>query len=86
MALMYYLQVWEGKPVDEKKEFVNVSQKLMDVASDLSREPSTIVLTDGDLKVSENGSVSKIGDALNSVKQAVVPEKRILSNGISNGC
>ncbi|XP_022754373.1 uncharacterized protein LOC111302799 isoform X2 [Durio zibethinus] len=79
-------QVGEGKPVDEKKDVVNGSQKCMEVVSDLIKEPSSTAHSNGDLKLSENGSVTKSGDATKGAKPVIVSEKRILSNGIANGC
>ena len=80
------MQVWEGKPVDEKKDVANGSQKSLEVASDLIKEPSLTAHPNGDLKLSENGSVTKSGDALKGGKPVVVSEKRVLSNGMANGC
>ncbi|OMO57827.1 hypothetical protein COLO4_35080 [Corchorus olitorius] len=72
-----FYEVWEGKPVDEKKDVANGTHNSLEAGSDLVKEPS---LTDnnsnGDLKLSENGSANP----------TVVPEKRVLSNGIANGC
>ncbi|XWS52378.1 hypothetical protein CRYUN_Cryun11dG0064600 [Craigia yunnanensis] len=78
-------QVWEGMPVNEKKDVENGAQKSLEVASDLIKEPSLTAHSNGDLKLSENGSVIKSGDAPKGVKP-VVSEKRVLSNGIVNGC
>lgn len=74
-------QVWEGKPADDKKDVAIGTQKSLEVASDLIKEPSLTPHTNGDLKLSENGSIAKSGDA-----PVVVSEKRVLSNGIANGC
>ncbi|KAK6235744.1 hypothetical protein SCA6_011081 [Theobroma cacao] len=79
-------QVWEGKPVDDKKDVANGSQKFMDAGSDLIKESSVIAHSNGDLKPSENGSVTKSRDAPKGAKPVVVSEKRVLSNGIANGC
>lgn len=80
------LQVWEGKPTDEKKELANgelKTQKSLEAASDLV---TTTVQSNGDLKLSENGSVAKTGDAHKGTKPVVVSEKVILANGVANGC
>ncbi|XP_022753498.1 uncharacterized protein LOC111301794 isoform X2 [Durio zibethinus] len=79
-------QVCEGKPLDEKKDVANGSQKYMEVASDLIEEPSLAAQSNGDLKLSENGSAAKSGDASKGAKPVLVSEKRVLSNGIANGC
>ncbi|OMO81095.1 hypothetical protein CCACVL1_12609 [Corchorus capsularis] len=69
-------QVWEGKPVDEKKDVANGTQNCLEAGSDLVKEPSLTDNSNGDLKLSENGSANPI----------VVPDKKVLSNGIANGC
>ncbi|XP_057953259.1 YTH domain-containing protein ECT2-like [Malania oleifera] len=82
-------QVWEGKPVDEKSKEGKTgelrSPKSSEVASDLIKEPATAAQTNGDLKLSENGSVAKTGDAPKGAKP-VVSEKRTVTNGVVNGC
>lgn len=81
-------QVWEGKPTEEKKESWNGDTKLQksfDVATDLSKEPTSTAQANGDVKISENGSVVKTGDAHKGGKP-VVTEKVILTNGVANGC
>lgn len=80
------LQVWEVKPVYEKKDVANGSQKSLEVASVLIKDPSITAHSNGDLNLSENGSETKSGDAPKSAKPVVVSEKRVLSNGIANGC
>ncbi|GKV30270.1 hypothetical protein SLEP1_g39099 [Rubroshorea leprosula] len=78
-------QVWEGKPIDEKKEVI-VLQKSSEVASDLVKQPTPIAQSNGDLKLSENGSLAKTADGPKGSKPAVVSEKKVLANGIANGC
>lgn len=83
------LQVWEGKPAEEKKELANgelKTQRSSEVASDLVEERTTTVQSNGDLRLSENGSVAKTGDAHKGSKPVVVSEKVILANGVANGC
>ncbi|KAK9273434.1 hypothetical protein L1049_018244 [Liquidambar formosana] len=81
-------QVWEGKPTDEKnKEGANGelrSQKSLEVASELIKEPVLAAQINGDQKLSENGSVAKTGDGPKGAKPVV--EKTILVNGVANGC
>ena len=81
-------QVWEGKPTEEKKEASNGDlklQKSLEVTTDLSKEPTSTAQANGDVKISENGSVAKTGDAHKGGKP-VVTEKVILANGVANGC
>ncbi|OMO60382.1 hypothetical protein CCACVL1_24198 [Corchorus capsularis] len=61
--------------MDEKKDVANGTQNSLEAGSDLVKEPSLTDNSNGDLKLSENGSA----------KPTIVPEKRVLSNGIANG-
>ncbi|KAL9459023.1 hypothetical protein AB3S75_007838 [Citrus x aurantiifolia] len=82
-------QVWEGKPAEEKKELANgelKTQRSSEVASDLVEERTATVQSNGDLRLSENVSVAKTGDAHKGSKPVVVSEKVILANGVANGC
>lgn len=82
------MQVWEGKHTDEKKERVNgelKTQNLVEAASDLIKDPIPSVQANEDPKILDNGSVAKTGDAPKGAKP-VVSEKRILANGVANGC
>ncbi|KAK2982017.1 hypothetical protein RJ640_013227 [Escallonia rubra] len=83
-------EVWEGKPIDEKnKEGTNVevnSQKSTEVASELVKEPTLAVQTNGDIKLPENGSVVKSLEAPKVSKPVVVSEKKVVANGVANGC
>ncbi|GLT26968.1 hypothetical protein SLA2020_020020 [Shorea laevis] len=80
-------QVWEGKPIDEKKVVTNLSQQSSEVASDLVKEATPIIQSNGDLKLSENISVAKTTDDHKVAKPAaMVSEKRVLANGVANGC
>lgn len=74
---MYVIQVWEGKPADEKKELPNgeTKQKSQETAPE-TKEPASSVQANGDLKGSENGSAAK----------PTAVEKKILANGVANGC
>ncbi|KAJ0083804.1 hypothetical protein Patl1_30064 [Pistacia atlantica] len=81
-------EVWEGKPTEEKKEASNgdlKSQKSLEGATDLSKEPTSTAQANGDVKITENGSVAKTGDAHKGGKP-VVTEKVVLANGVANGC
>ena len=81
--------MWEGKPAEEKKEVANgeSNQKSSEVASDLPKDPLPTVQASDNTKVSENGSVAAAGDAPPQGAKPVVPEKRIVSNGVvANGC
>lgn len=79
-------QVWEGKPTDEENGELK-PQKSLEVASDLIKESMLpAVQANGDRKLFENGSVAKSGDAPKVFKSSVVPEKRIVANGVANGC
>ncbi|PIN05579.1 putative high-glucose-regulated protein [Handroanthus impetiginosus] len=86
-------QVWEGKPTDEKnkenQERISYgdlkSQKPSEPASDLNAEPTSDVKSNGDSTTAENSAISKSGDVLKTVKPAV-QEKKIVANGVVNGC
>lgn len=83
-------QVWEGKHTDEKKERANGELKTensLEAASDLIKEPMPIASaqTKEEVKLLENGSVAE-KDAPKGTKPVMVAEKRILANGVANGC
>ncbi|XP_038701782.1 YTH domain-containing protein ECT4-like isoform X2 [Tripterygium wilfordii] len=74
--------VWDGKPKEEKKEIANGSQQVsLEVASDLSKEPTSTQLPNSDHH--ENGLAAKGGDVAQGGK-SVVSEK--IANGLANGC
>jgi len=78
--LQFPKQVWEGKQTDEKKERANgelKTQNLVEAASDLIKESIPSAQTNEDPKILD----LKTGDAPKGVS-----EKRILANGVSNGC
>jgi len=79
------LQVWEGKPTDEKIE-VNgeTNTQKSEVNSELLKE-STLAKDNDDNKHSENGAVPTTGDAPKGAKP-VVSESKIVPNGVANGC
>ncbi|KAJ4724010.1 evolutionarily conserved C-terminal region 2 [Melia azedarach] len=85
-------QVWEGKPADEKKEVVAngelKSQKSSETASNLIEEATLTAQANREVKISENGSVAKTGDAHKgtTAKPVVVSDKVTLANGVANGC
>lgn len=59
----------------------------MEAASDLIKEPMPIASaqTKEEVKLLENGSVAE-KDAPKGAKPVMVAEKRILANGVANGC
>ncbi|KAH6811296.1 evolutionarily conserved C-terminal region 2 [Perilla frutescens var. frutescens] len=79
-------QVWEGKPAEEKtKESKNGDiqpEKSVDAASDLS---SKEVASVGESKTMESIIISRLGDVKNA-SCAAVPEKKVVANGVANGC
>ncbi|KAL0436760.1 UNVERIFIED_CONTAM: YTH domain-containing protein ECT2 [Sesamum radiatum] len=80
-------QVWEGKHTEEKnKESTSVDLKLeksSETASHLNKEATPVVHPNRDSKTVES---SKSGDILKTVKPAAVPEKKLVANGVANGC
>ncbi|XP_042517804.1 YTH domain-containing protein ECT4-like [Macadamia integrifolia] len=93
-------QVWDGKSThislcDEKdKEMANGKprlQKSLEVVSAMPKEPvvgaaSAVIQSNGEHKISEeNESVAGAGDAPKGAKSAVT-EKRVVANGVANGC
>lgn len=82
--------MWEGKPNDEKnKEGSNVEptiQKSADVASDLIKDLTPAVQTNGDVKLPENVTVVKAGEGPKVTKPVVALEKKVIPNGVANGC
>lgn len=81
--------MWEGKPSDEKnKDGSNMEANVPnsnDTASELVKDPTPAVQINGDVKVSENATAVK-GEALKVSKPIVLTEKKVLSNGVANGC
>lgn len=78
--------MWEGKPVDEKKEVANgeLNPKSLEVASELAKD--SLPAAGDNLKVAENGSATTTGEAPKGAKP-VVAEKKIAANGVVvNGC
>nr|DAD42064.1 TPA_asm: hypothetical protein HUJ06_000294 [Nelumbo nucifera] len=88
-------QVWNGKPADvavtddKEKDGTNGKlrlQKSVEVASVLLKESST-VQSNGEWKRSEeNATVTAARDAPKGAKPVVGTEKRVVSNGVANGC
>lgn len=80
-------QVWEGKPTDEKnKDSINgeiKSQKPSEVSSVMGKEAPPAAQANGDVKVSENGSVTKSGEVPKGAKPGA---EKIVANGVANGC
>jgi hypothetical protein len=90
ILLLLKMQVWEGKHTDEKKERANgelKTENLLEVASDLIKEPMPIpsAQTKEEVKLLENGSVAE-KDLPKGAKPVIVAEKRIIANGVANGC
>ncbi|KAK1356205.1 YTH domain-containing protein [Heracleum sosnowskyi] len=82
-------QVWEGKPADEKnKDGSNLEATVPnsnDTASELVKDPTPAVHINGDTKVSENATAVK-GEVLKVSKPIVLTEKKVIENGVANGC
>ncbi|KAK4258265.1 hypothetical protein QN277_007734 [Acacia crassicarpa] len=82
----YPKQVWEGKPTDDKVEANgDIETQKPDVASGLLKESNQAEKGGDDHKPMENGSVTNAGDAPKGAKP-VVAEKKIVANGVANGC
>ncbi|CAI9770484.1 unnamed protein product [Fraxinus pennsylvanica] len=86
-------QQWEGKLSEEKskengegKNGDHKSQKSLEVASDLMKEATPKVVSNGDRSPSKNGYLSKSGQLLESLKPVTVSEEKIVANGVANGC
>ena len=73
-------QVWEGKPIEEKNkdsmENVNVDGK-PHASPDVVKETASVVVASGNGKVTESNSLPESGD---------ITEKKLVANGIANGC
>ncbi|KDP29478.1 hypothetical protein JCGZ_19307 [Jatropha curcas] len=78
-------QVLEGKLENEKKEVANGSHKSLGVASDMNQEPTLSAQSNGELKHSESGAVSKAGDDSKASKP-LASEIRNVANGIASIC
>ncbi|CAK9155036.1 unnamed protein product, partial [Ilex paraguariensis] len=83
-------QAWAGKPTDEKNKDGTIGelklQKSSEVASDLVKEPTSAIQTNGDIKLSENGPFVKSGDAPKGANQVAVSENKVVANGVANCC
>ncbi|KAL9140630.1 hypothetical protein ABFS82_14G049500 [Erythranthe guttata] len=79
-------QVWEGKPTEERTNGDLKSQNPSEPASDLVKEVTSAVQTNGEIKAVENVVLTKSGDSIKTVKPADVAEKKLVANGIANGC
>ncbi|XP_070047995.1 YTH domain-containing protein ECT2-like isoform X2 [Nicotiana tomentosiformis] len=81
-------QVWEGKATEEKKkENTKVepkSQKPSEVPAGLNKESLPAAPTNGEVKLTENGSVTK-GDDMKGAKPVTVAEKKPVAKGIAKG-
>jgi len=72
---------------DEKKEVENgqlKTQNSLEVPAELTKESVPVVNGSEEPKVAENGSIAS-GDAPKGAKP-VVSEKRVVANGVANGC
>ncbi|KAJ8529040.1 hypothetical protein K7X08_035875 [Anisodus acutangulus] len=82
-------QVWEGKVSEEKnKENSNSelkSQKPSEVSAVLNKESLPALQTNGQVKLTENVSVTKVVDDVKGVKPVIVSDKKPVANGIANG-
>ncbi|XP_058007514.1 YTH domain-containing protein ECT4 isoform X2 [Hevea brasiliensis] len=78
-------QVLERKLEDEKKEVANMSHNTLEVVSDVTQGSISIAQSNGDLKPTENGPVTKAGNASMASKPLAL-EKRNVANGIVNVC
>lgn len=74
------MQVWEGKPTDEKKEVSEVvdvkTPKPVEATNDLVKEET---------KISENGSVLKTVDAPKGSAKPVTTTPSEKRSGVANG-
>jgi len=61
------------------------SQNLSESALDSNKEPTPAVQTNGDVKLTENGSVTK-SDVPKATKPVVVSDKIIANGVVANGC
>ncbi|OIT08523.1 PREDICTED: uncharacterized protein LOC109230203 [Nicotiana attenuata] len=80
-------QAWEGKATEEKKENAKLelkSQKPSEVPAGLNKESLPAAPTNGEVKLTENGSVTK-GDDVKGAKPFTVAEKKPVAKGIANG-
>lgn len=81
--------MWEGKSADEKnKDGLNMEATLPnsnDTASELVKDPTPAIQINGEAKVSENATAVK-GEVLKVSKPIVLTEKKVLANGLANGC
>ncbi|XP_070047991.1 YTH domain-containing protein ECT2-like [Nicotiana tomentosiformis] len=81
--------LWEGKATEEKnKDNSNgelKSQKLSEVSAVLSKESSPAAQSNGEVKLVENGSITKLGDDVKVAKLVTVSDKKPVAKGIANG-
>lgn len=89
LPLAILIQMWEGKPTDERNKDEGVNgelklQKSSEVASDLVKESVPDVQTNGDVGLSEDLQTEKSGDTLKGAKSVI--EEKIVPNGIVNDC
>jgi hypothetical protein len=85
--LVIQKQVWEGKTLDEKEVVANgqlKTQNSSDVPSEMTKESIPTVHASEELELAENGSIAT-GEAPKGAKP-VVAEKRVVPNGVANGC
>ncbi|XP_016579321.1 YTH domain-containing protein ECT4 isoform X2 [Capsicum annuum] len=82
-------QVWEGKVSEEKnKENANSelnSQKPSEVSAVLNKEGLLPLQPNGQVKLAENVSVTKLVDDVKGAKPVIGSDKKPVANGIANG-
>lgn len=83
-------QVWEGKVSEDKnKENSNSelkSQKPSEVSAVLNKESLPPLHTNGQVKLTENVSVTKLVDDVKGAKPVILSDKKpVVANGIANG-
>ncbi|MCE5167116.1 hypothetical protein HAX54_038054, partial [Datura stramonium] len=82
-------QAWEGKVSEEKnKENFNSepkSQKPSEVSAVFNKESLAPLQTNGQVKLTENVSVTKLVDDVKGAKPVIVSDKKAVANGIANG-
>ncbi|XP_009799895.1 YTH domain-containing protein ECT4 isoform X2 [Nicotiana sylvestris] len=86
---LFQKQVWEGKATEEKnKDNSNgelKSQKLSEVSAVLNKGSLPAAQANGEVKLAENGSVTKLGDDVKVAKPVTVSDKKPVAKGIANG-
>ncbi|XP_057773228.1 YTH domain-containing protein ECT2-like [Salvia miltiorrhiza] len=81
-------QVWEGKVTEEKNKECKVGVNAASaVEKEVEKESASAIVANGNSNVPENISLPNSGDAPMSVKPgAPIAEKKVVANGVANGC